>query len=462
MKADSVRVPKVLPQVPSFNSLTEANKWLQGERGKIADINAKYDAGIEAMKKQAKSTGTSLQDALKESTLSQQQRSNLQVLAATMKDIEEQDHPTVKLSGEILKPEDLKADGFQGVIGYIIDGVIVFVILMLALQKSSEKKIEEIKDQEMTSLIEAALSEAGILYDAEILSTISLKKQYELFKIICGSEELIKYLKTKAGFADFANFASQYPQLARSLGGSPWLLNDIKKELITNASFGSIAEQAIKLTPAEWQTVKSVTSNPEDIFHLEEETRTKFLKLLKQIQIKASFKQDQLKEFLGQFMLQENMNTDYLMTLEECVSNVKNAGLLLKLNGNFVATATPRVARFICKIIDRENQFSRITSSWSEQLNDSMVGMINNAIVDEPQFETFMSYVFNSGGIDGAKKMLKAYTDKKLAVESNSIGNKILQLRPDLEAIKKALSENDDQAFLNCMEKAFVISNASF
>jgi len=447
-----------LPSVPTFNDLTAGNKWLQSQRQIVADRISKYDASVNAMRNQAKGTNASLEDALK-MALSQQQISNLQVLAASMEEIANKESVGTKISDEILTPSDLKADGFQSYIGYIIDVVIIFFILMLALQKNSEKGIEEIKDQEMKSFIEEILSEEGIAYDTEMLKDVPATRLYEALKIIFASDGLLKYLKTKVSFHEYVEFLKEYPQLARALGTTLWSFAEIKKEIQKNPSFVTDFNYALQVSPSDWKMLVAITPNPEQLFEMDEETRNKFLFVLKQIQAKAKFKEGELKNFMAQFILEQNPTDDFMKSLEICASTLASPVKLKYLTGQFINTVTPYVAKFLCQTGDNEKQFGKIVSGWTSQYDDAMAAILADGIVEEATFERFMKCIIDWGGIDGMKKLFKTYSEKKKQLDSTSIGNKVLTLKPDFSAIKKALVEENDEQFLQELENALCVEN---
>ncbi len=457
MKPDSLTFRSALPQVPLFDDLTTANKWLQNERQKVTDQIGHYDASNEAMKNQAKGMYQSLQDALK-MTLSPQQTSNLQVLAASMQEIANKEALTSKITDEVLKPSDLKADGFQSFIGYIIDGVIIFFIFMLAIQKSSDKRIEEIKDQEMKSLMESILSDAAIAYDPQAVTDVPMARQYEILKTVFASEDLQRYLKTKISFDEYVRFSKEHPQLARKLGVTNWQLSEIKSELANNASFAGIADSALELTSAEWKMLNMVTDNPEDLFKMKPEDRAKFLKALKFIQTKTNFKSAELKNFVNPFLLVEEPTDEFMKNFEECASSL-NAEKLTVLTIDFVKGATPKVVKYLCEHVEHKDRFQKIVNGWNQNIDASFTEILSNGIVESENFDRFMGLILNQAGLAGLKKVINAYNAKKREGDDTMFGNKVLVLKPNFAEIKKAIQANNDEAVISQLDAAFVIEN---
>lgn len=461
MKAEALKPLPNFPKSPNFKNLAEGNKWLETERQKVADILNGYDAANSAMIDQAKSTEASLKSSMI-TTLSENQKSNLQVLIASVDGIGKREISKSKISNMVLTPSDLKADGFQSYIGFIIDFVIIFFILMLVLQKNKvdENMIETAKREEAQSLIAEILEEKGIYYDSSVLSKVTIEKQYEILRRIETNEELLKYLKNRVSFDDYVLFSIEHPQVAQKLNHTGWSITQIRKELTNDSNFLENAEQALEMSPSDWESLKSIIGNINLFFLMEENERKEFLTLLKNLQIKGKFKKDDLKIFAIQFLSNtQEKSEDFIEILSICVDKIKNSEVLKELNPNFINCLTKETAKFLCMTHTHEKKFIKLINSWSEPLNKSLSEILS-VLEEENGFTRFMEIIFNQGGIDAFKKVSRVYETRQAEINVNTFGNKTITLKPDFTLIADAIEKSNDQAFLKQIEEAFQVKNS--
>lgn len=449
--------PPTLEEAPEFKNLAQANKWLKNQREIISNITKAYDIRMKIVKNKAKSTAESLRNTSGLIALEPEQVAGMESLITPMEGISSQADIDSKIPDDLLTPDDLKADSFQGFIGYIIDGVIIFFILMIAFQKSSDKKLEEIKDEEIRSLIEDICLEYGITPNLHDMEGMPLDKAVDVLKIIESNKSLIPFLKDKATLGEFVIFAKDYSQLAKQLGNSQWSLAEIREEITKDPKFLSIATDAIKIKQGDWKIAKSIMSNPEELFKVDKDMQIKLIQILKQIESRAILKGQDFKDFVERFVCQKNLSADYINTLESCVNNIKSGSMLLRLDPGFIEKANPVVAAYICKTVTNEKQFPLITTGWTNRLDESFREILKNGIVNEPKFEDFTHIVFNQGGIEGVKEMVAGYAEKKMKAETGSTGHMSVKLDVDLKELMKPFETETANMpdFLQRVRKSF-------
>lgn len=453
MKPATVQSLK-MGNVPTFKSLIEANKWLDEQRRLIMEAVSDYESSENAMKSQARSTDAGLQQAIKMQGLSQQQVSNLQVLSSSMKEIAEYPKVTSVIPENKLGPKDLKADGFQSYIGYLIDIIIVFLIVMIALQRNPEGKLNEIKEEEVRSIMQSILEEQNINYDPDMVKNIPIRKQIDALKIAMSNEHLTDYIRKNASFDEYLLFAKEYPVIARNLGSTTWSFAEIKKQLEADSNFINIAQDALKISPADWKTINAIKLDVNRVIQMKDETRKAFLQLLSILRAKTKFRDAELGEFISQFIYQEEMSSEFLKTLEICISKLDGNKIRI-LNSSFVNSASPEVASYLCIVAEQDKQFERIVNGWNENIDRDLSKILSNGVMQEAGSDRFFKIVINFGGIDGIKKAVKGYNDKQSEANSTTIGDKSVTLKPDFVAIKDAATKEDDEAFMKAIEDAF-------
>lgn len=445
---------------PEFNNLAEGNEWINDQREKISDLARQYDARMDVIKIQAQSTAKSLENIRELVALVPEQLGSLETLISLMESIGKKEKVTAEIPSQIiLTADDVKSDAFQMFIGYIIDGVVIFVIIMIYFQKPSEKNIQQTKDEETRSLIESALIKQDIMPD---LQNIDVEKAFDTLKLIEGNKNLLNFLKEKASFGEFILFEQDYPKIAKKITDSQWTLAEIREELEKDPKFLNIAQKVTKIKPGDWKNLKTITSpeNLENLLEIDEDKRNKFINIIKQMQLKTKLKDRDLRELIGNFRFQEVADDDYLKTLENFITNVKNNELLLKADFKFIETASPDVAEYLFKILNSEKHVGKITSGWNEQLDKSISEILGNEIKNDPNFENFMDIVVNQGGINGIKKMVVSYCEQKKKVESGAaIGNKILKLKFDFHGIEKSLLAENEPEFLKKIGESLAVES---
>ena len=463
MKPTIVQSLPELPKVPQFSSLTEGNKWLQGQRQKLIDDMTSFDAANIAMRNQASGTAKALENAVLTHRLSDMQTSNLMVLLNSMQEVASAEKASSTIADDVLAPSDLKADGFQNFIGYIIDFVIIFFIIMLALQKSEtdEQMLANIKKEEVESIIREVLSEQNVDYIPETITEISLARQYDALKIVINSETLLAYLKRQMSFNEYLIFLQEHPQIARQLKETAWTIAEIKNEIQKNPGFANIAEKVLTLSSADWNSIVRSVSEPEKLLlDLGDEERKIFVQILKKLQAKSDMNQQELKSFIDTFLLSNKMeDISFIKKLEICVSML-SAAKLQHITSDFIEVITEDGIRFISANVDDEKRFGQIVTGWNQSHTTSLSKILSNGIVQEPQFNRFIKAVFNQGGIEGFKTMAQEYVARVQEASNTAIGNKKVGLNVDFEALQKSLSgKSAETRFMKLVKAAFFVQS---
>lgn len=455
MRIDSVPSAPQFTKTPDFASLKDANKYLRDERKKLSDMISKISSTGTAIQQQVGGVNEGLKQAFAMG-LSQQQTNNLQVLSGTLTAIEKADISNAKLSESVLTHDDLKADGMQGLFGYGADIIVIFFIVMLAVQKENTTNIDSVRDSEGKLLAQEILSEENIPFDSEKISNIKFKTLHEAIKAIMGDETLKSYVKKQMSFNEYLEFMRDEPVLAKKLGSSKWAFRDIKKELNKNDEFLSVAQDAIQMSPSAWKAVSVIVKDPGIVFEMEETTRESFLQMLLSLNGKLD-KPAKVSEFMGRIITNySDLSKTYLKTLETCIEKLP-ATQLSNLQPEFIKNISWEVAAHLCPMIDSDSSvFGSIVRAWKEQTNDDYQLIIGNGVVSQPQFERLWKQGIINGGMDGLLAMIQAYKAKKQECNSTSVGNKFVSIEPKFKELEAALNSEDTTEFLKILKESFV------
>jgi hypothetical protein len=455
MKIDSVPSAPQFTKTPDFASLKDANKYLRDERKKLSDMISKISSTGTAIQQQVGGVNEGLKQAFAMG-LSQQQTNNLQVLSGTLTAIEKADISNAKLSESVLTHDDLKADGMQGLFGYGADIIVIFFIVMLAVQKENTTNIDSVRDSEGKLLVQEILSDENIPFDSDKTSNIKFKTLHEAIKAIMTDESLKTYVKKQMSFNEYLEFMRDEPVLAKKLGSSKWSFAQIKKELDKDDEFLTIAQDAILMSPSAWKAVSAITNDPAMVLEMEEGLRDSFIQMLMNLNAKLD-KPSKVKEFMNRFITSyTNVSSSFLKTLEICIEKLPRTQLS-NLSPEFIANISPDVAANLCPMVDTDSStFPGIVRSWKETVNDGYEEIINNGIVSQPQFARLWKTGVVYGGMDGLLAMIQAYNDKKKECSDSTVGNKAVAVEPDFTKLQTAMTEGKTDDFLSALKSSFV------
>lgn len=455
MKIDSIPIIKPLRTIPDFTSIVEANKFLHVERQKLAEQITGIKSVASSIQQQAAGIDAGLTQAIAMG-LSSQQMNNLQVLSGTLQAITKTQIVDEKIADDVLTPQDLQADGFQKYIGYIIDIIIIFFIVMIALQKEDSEDIEKIRESEAKALISEILSDETIPFDSDRVSQAKFKHLHEAIKTIMSDDVLKTYVRKNMSFNEFLEFMREHPVVAKSLGGTKWAYRDIMKEINSNEEFLSYAQDAIKLSPSAWKAVAQIIPDPSMVLEMEEGQRKTFSDMLINLTSKLQ-RPEKVKEFMGKFVkAYDSASPTFLKTLEICIEKLP-AKQLVHLTPDFVKNISPEIAEHLCPLIDSDSTyFELITRSWKEQTTDEYSEVLQNGVIHQPQFHKLWKVGIQYGGLDGLLAMIQAYHEKKKECESTSIGSKTVSIEPNFGSIQTAMTNGNSDEFLKAVKDSFI------
>jgi len=440
MAVKPLNAPDTLSVIPQFKGLTEANKWMQAQRQKIAENIGNYDSEFESIKNTAQGTVESLNQAIAFSR-SGQQVNNLQVLIGSLKPVANTDAATSKISNDVLTPEDLKADGFQGVIGYLIDVLTIALVIVLALLKDSNKNLEAVRDEEMRVVIESILSDMKITKGPNP-KHISVDTQVDILQSIIDSEDLQKYLKAYGcTFANYAGFVNEYDQItAGHLEKSQWSLVDIMQEIEKDPSFVKNIRNAITITPSDWITIKETVKDLQEFFNLNKPMQASFLTVIKRLQSKGAFSVEDLQRFISTLLLGGTVTPTLIENLEKSMEMFASVKRVKLLSNTFLRNVNTNTLNAIGNAALTEDKLAQLISEWGSEINDPLSEMVESDF--GKSYPGFISKAISTGGARTLRVLIQAFKEKS-AEARGEISSKKLVVREDV-AKAKALIVADD------------------
>ncbi|HQV65092.1 MAG TPA: hypothetical protein PKZ56_02595, partial [Candidatus Paceibacterota bacterium] len=412
MKIDSVKAPDELATVPTFKTLEEANKYLHRERQKLNDMISDY----KSISTSAKESAAGIRDGLTTSldqVATVEQKSNLNLMISSMNNIANVPELKEEISDDVLNTGDLKADGYQGYFGYIFDIAAIAMVIIIGVFKVSNYNIREIAETESLALLDAILMDQGINFDPEKakIDKVNIRQFMDSVNTVVDDPNLTKYIKAHMSFNDYLNFAKQYPEIAKALGGSKWQYKNIIKEIEADDDFVTSAVEAITIDPKTWTDIKNILDNPTDILNMPKEIRNEFLKLISKLNLRLN-NPSAVKKFMGQFISTYTESDDnFLASLEICVTTL-NPDQLLEITPEFVKITPPTLMKHICEKVGTK-RLAPIIIGWKEQIIQKYMKLINDsAVSDSAHFDQFVGTVISYGSIDGIRAMLAGYHSK--------------------------------------------------
>ncbi len=256
LKVDSLDPMPKAPDAPVFKSLSEANTWLQVQEHE-ADIQiGKYDAYQETVHDGAAGIDNALKAELSSENLSSFQRGSLISMETLMAGIVKKVPMKHTPSNQLITSEDLKSEGFEGSMGYVVELVPLFFILLLAYLPVKRESIDDVKEREIRSIIKSWLTKNSTKFAPGALKAVPLEELIAFMRDVLGSERIITYLKSKkASFESLYEFYNDYPDLMYHLGqvDCKWTMPDILKALKQeDPSFADRFEEAIVIPKNSW------------------------------------------------------------------------------------------------------------------------------------------------------------------------------------------------------------------
>lgn len=461
MKIDSVSKPLEMPTIPTFKTLGEANKYLHKQRKELNIAISNYKSISRSAKENAAGIEKGLSTAM-ESVPTIEQKSNLNLMISSMQQIAGVPELKEKISDDVLTPADLKADGYQGYLGYVIDIAAIALAVLIGIFRVSTTNVQQVAETEALGLLDSILMDEGINFDPEKAKAdkVNIRQFMDSVNAVVDDPDLTKYIKAHMNFNQFLNFAKEYPEIAKALGTSKWQFKNILKEIADDDDFVTSAVDAITIDPKTWTDVKNILSDPTAILKMPKDIRTGFLKLISQLNLRLN-NPSAVKKFMSQFIGAYTENDDnFLESLEVCVTTL-SPDQLMEITPEFVKITPPTLMKHICGKVGTK-RLAPIITGWKEQLIQKYTKLINDsAVSDSAQFDQFIGTVIGYGSIDGIRAMLNSYHAKAESIASETMGNNTVQLKPDFEKIRTAMTTGNNAEFTRLVESAFIVGNQS-
>jgi hypothetical protein len=461
MKIDSVNAPTELGTVPAFKTLEEANKYLHRERQKLNDMISTYKSISSSIKESAAGIRDGLEKSVNE-VPTPEQKSNMQLMISSMNNIANVPELKEEIADDVLAPVDLKADKYQGFLGYLIEIVAVALAVLIGFFKTSTTNVQEVAETEALGLLDSILMDEGINFDPEKAKAdkVNIRQFMDSVNAVVDDPDLTKYIKAHMNFNQFLNFANEYPEIAKALGASKWQFKNIMKEIEADDDFVTSAVDAITIDPKTWTDVKNILSDPTAILKMPKDIRTGFLKLISQLNLRLN-NPSAVKKFMSQFIGAYTENDDnFLESLEVCVTTL-SPDQLMEITPEFVKITPPALMKHICGKVGTK-RLTPIIAGWKEQIIQKYTKLLSDsAVSDSAHFDQFVGTVISYGSIDGIRAMLTGYHSKADTIASETMGNNTVQLKPDFEKIKTAMTAGNNTEFTRLVESAFTVGNQS-
>ncbi len=450
-------------EVPEFENLIDANKWLSERTNAYITQVTDYDNAVNSMKDQAATTYAGLQEALK-SKLSELQTGDMQSLSHSLEGIagaKPSDAPMQKLS---LTRNDLEPDGFQKYYGWLGSLGILFLMFLIAAVKDTKMdsdKFRHAKEEQLRSHIGTVLENLGMIgYDSDELARngVGFPEQFKLLTTIETNPEFAQWLRNQnMSFDECAIFMKQNPAVGSALVNATWPLREVKKQMNADADFGNYAADAMKMTFTDWNMVKAMNIEVHSLFRMNDTDRDAFLKMCNQVKLKTKRSFADIGKFMEQFTYEEGITPDFMEKLQVCVAAL-DGSTINSINANFLRTATPDVLKLICGLVTNANRFSNIAKGWTERDNDAMHKIMSNGIKQSSEFDRFTGIVINDGGLTAIRTMMQAYQEKTNEAANVKVGTKQLVLNPDFAVLESSAKGLKDTEFMEAVKEAFQFS----
>lgn len=263
-------LPAQAPDAPAFETIEDANQWLQTEETKVMQAAEAYNAYYNAIRDHARAADSSIVKEMHENTkLSQFQTGSLRSLQTLMENISSKPNAdSVRVSIKSIEVDDLKgnkldktkhADWMAYAAGYGAEIIPIFFLFLLAYLPDTTETLEKMKNREARTLINTQLKNKGINFSPAELKAVDLEDLIGFTRQVFRSQELLSYLlDRKATFDDLLEYSKEHPAVLYYIGqgNCEWHLTTIKRRLQKDPAFEHNGlEQAIKEKSGAFQNV---------------------------------------------------------------------------------------------------------------------------------------------------------------------------------------------------------------
>ncbi len=247
--------PSIVTEAPEFESLSEANTWLQTQEQEATRLAAGYDSYYNTIRESSQRVDSAINRALL-TPLTEFQKSSLNRLESSIAGISGKPKPKSVTFNHRVAREDLRAEDYTGYIGFLVELIVLFFIGLLAYLPDTRESLEDMQDREVRIQVRNALKGSRIRYDAAKLKAIDQDKLLFFLQDLVDSPKLIDYMKSKkATFDMLFEFSEKHSELLYYLQKNDcmWSLFDINKELNNDPDFADSFEEAVAVPRSTWK-----------------------------------------------------------------------------------------------------------------------------------------------------------------------------------------------------------------
>lgn len=444
---EAIEEPSELPKAPTapdFENLPEANQWLQSQKSILDGYAGKLASYCSSSKASAKGAAGGIMQA-SDGKLSDMQRSNLQVLGSILDDIANTPLHTEPIAAPILSQADMKGVGVGSFLGYLVEGVVALLLIILGIISSNGADAELYRRDAIIAATQnfSSKNRMPFMKGGEKLDEIDLDALVSVMELAESDQNFRDYAK-RCTVAQLARLAYANPVLLGNLPNAKWSIEDIIN--LSNDTSTDFVGKAILIDKAKWDIVLAKVSNKEKALSLASnpDMLEKFLEITETLERKLANKDaGEVKRTIGQ-LLPDNSSQRYLEVLQYFAERLP-AKVIEILNKNFIQMITKPIAELMVKHINTSTPdlFQKIINAWTGEDTETLTEMIEDQVSKEPAFGQLVGTLLNARSTDGLRMLKESFLEASAAKSSSAFSMKIGISVEKLTQITEAIRAQD-------------------
>lgn len=421
------------PSAPMFGSLPEGNAWLQAQAANLSQEVQKYQSISKSLTQQAQGLSSGISDVFAQSGLSLMQQANLHSLQKSLDQIGRYPLKNPEISAVTLEKKDFQTDTVQTILGYAIEVVMAFFLVLLTILSNGKKNMEELREEAGLSIIEQYADDENFSY--EDLSEVDYKTLERVINMTTEESGVFKkYVKT-AKLDDIVNFFEKFPVIGTAMATSKWRFSEIKKAMEADRSFEAEMPEIIQIKKIDWDILSSYCE-PQQVLVMSAEIRAKFLEVVDVLRRKVV--NDAELQALVKRLVIGGPSVAYYDTLLIFAEKMP-ANKLQQLTKSFILEIAPDVAKMIIAYVDDAHQLEGINNAWKGDDNQDYLAILGNSVSKDSNFGPLLRLLVNASGIDGLRKFASSYKEKHTEAMQNGLGELISISPTKLDEARKEI-----------------------